>query len=69
MRFHLSLSLVAALAVASVVPATAGSIVDPAIEGEAAVAPAPAGSMGGLGIGLGVLLLLGLAAGGSSSGT
>lgn len=73
MRVHLSLSLAAALAVASVVPATAGSLVDPAIEGETAVAPEPAGSMGGLGAGviIGGLLLLGLAAasGGSSSGT
>ncbi len=70
MRFHLSLSLAAALAVASVVPATAGSLVDPAIEGETMVAVEPAGSLGGGAvIGLVLLLALAAAAGGSSSGT
>jgi len=71
MRFHLSLSLAAALAVASVVPATAGSLVDPAIEGETMVAVEPAGSLGG-GAALGLLALVVLAAaagGGDSSAT
>ena len=69
MRVCISLSLAAALAVASVVPATAGNLVGPKIEGETAVAPQPAGSMGGLGAGavVGIALLLALAAGGSSS--
>ena len=69
MRFHLSLSLAAALAVASVVPATAGSLVDPEVEGETMVAVEPAGSLGG-GAALGLLALVALAAaaaGGSSA--
>jgi len=73
MRFHLTLSLAAALAVTSVVSASAGSLVDPAIEGETMVAPAPAGSMGGLGsgaiVGLVALLAIAAASGGSSTTT
>jgi len=70
MRFHLSLSLAAALAVASVVPATAGSLVDPAVEGETMVAAKPAGSLGaGAVVGLVALLALAAAAGGGSSAT
>jgi acyl-CoA hydrolase len=73
MRFHLTLSLAAALAVTSVVSASAGSLVDPAIEGETMVAPEAAGSMGGLGggaiVGLIALVAVAAAAGGSSSTT
>lgn len=73
MRFHLSLSLAAALAVSSVAPVAAGSLVDPINEGPTAVAPtAPVGSMGSLGSGAG-LAILGLVVVGaiaaSSSGT
>lgn len=72
-RFHLTLSLAAALAVTSVVSASAGNLVDPAIEGEIMVAPEPAGSMGGLGggalVGLIALVAIAGAAGGSSSST
>ena len=69
MRFHLSLSLAAALAVASVVPATAGSLVDPIVDSGAAVAPAPTGSLGGLGAGavIGLVALLAIAAASGSS--
>ena len=70
MRIHLSLSLAAALAVSSVAPVAAGSLVDPAVEGETMVAPdAPVSSLGGLGgaaVGVGLLVLLAIAA--SSSG-
>jgi len=65
MRFHLSVSLAVALAVASVAPVAAGNLVDPAIEGETMVAPdAPVSSMGSLGGGaaIGVLALLAIAA-------
>ncbi len=73
MRFHLTLSLAAALAVTSAVSASAGNLVDPAIEGETMVAPAAAGSMGGLGggavVGLVALLAIAAASGGSSTTT
>lgn len=72
MRFHLSVSLAAALAVASVAPVSAGSLVDPEVEGETMVAPdAPVGSMGSLGGGavIGILAILAVAAAASSSGT
>ena len=73
MRFHLSLSLAAALAVSSVAPVTAGSLVDPADDLPTAVAPtAPVSSMGSLGGGIGLavlgLLVVGAIAS-SSSGT
>lgn len=73
MRFHLSLSLAAALAVSSVAPVAAGSLVDPINEGPTAVAPtAPVSSMGSLGGGVGLavlgLLVVGAIAS-SSSGT
>ena len=73
MRFHLTLSLAAALTLTSVVSASAGNLVDPAIEGETMVAPAQAGSMGGLSggaiVGLVALLAVAAAAGGSSTTT
>jgi len=74
MRFHLSVSLAAALAVASVTPVFAGSLVAPEVEGETMVAPdAPVSSLGSLGGGVAVgiiaLLAIAAAAGGSSSGT
>jgi len=72
MRFHLSVTLAAVLAVASAAPVAAGNLVDPAIEGETMVAPdAPVSSMGGLGGGaaVGVLALLAVAAIASSSGS
>ena len=73
MRFHISLTLAAALAVASITPVSAGNLVAGEVESGADVAAAPVGSMGGLGggVGLGVLAILALAvaAGGGSSST
>lgn len=70
MRFHVTLALTAALAVASVVPASAGTPV--MSDGDSYVEEAVAGSsLGGAGIALavGALVVLGVAAGSSSSTT